>query len=127
MKWQHKPSNAKPVSLPEFVEDGEWLTRSDLLTPATPLTDWQRDRLTEKYGNANFDRLRAKRVSDLMKEKKSVREIAAALKHYGRGYSLRSITTVHAALNPSPIKAVGEGLKKRSNSPTATRKFKLII
>lgn len=126
MKWQHKLSNAKPVPLPEFVEDGEWLTRSDLLTPPTELTEKERDRLIFAHGNANFNRVRAKRVKDLMKEGKSVRQIANILYPlYGRGYSLRSITTVHAALNPSPTKAIGEGLKKRSNSQTATRKFKV--
>ena len=125
MKWQVK-SNATPIPVPEYVDDGNgWDTRSDLLTPPTRLTEKERDRLIEKAGTPRIDRVRAQRVKELMNKKKSVRQIHAALKHFGRGYSLRSITTVHAALNPSPTGAIGEGCKKRSNSRTATHKFKV--
>ena len=131
LKWT---SNAKEVPVPKISErgtdlDGGVVTWSNF-NPEPPaiLTEKERFNLAEKHGTPAFDRIRAQRVKALMNKGLSVREIANTLYPlYGRGYSLRSITTVHAALNPSPIKAVGEGRKKRSNSRTATLKVKTII
>lgn len=131
LKWT---SNAKEVPVPNIAERGTDLgegvvTWSNFNSePLTILTEKERDRLVEKHGTPRFDRIRAQRVKGLMNKELSVREIANALYPlYGRGYSLRSITTVHAALNPHPTGAIGEGRKKRSNSTIATRKVKLII
>lgn len=131
MKWT---SNAKEVPVPNIAERGTDLGEGVVTwsnfnpEPPTILTEKERDRLTEKHGTPAFNRIRAQRVKALMNKGLSVREIANTLYPlYKRGYSLRSITTVHAALNPSPIKAVGEGRKKRSSSGTATPKVKTII
>jgi len=101
-----------------------WTTRTDLIFQNATLTERDKELLRKKFGKARIDYLRAARVKEKMGEGMSVRDISRSLyPAYGKGYSLRSLTPIHAALSQS----VGEGLKKRSKKGFATYTKKLSV